>query len=287
MTADTLPPWQGSSSTPAPEIERYALIELALLPVTARTTLFSELVKDSHYWPLMKDDSQPHLQREGPWVLGLRQDRLDKLLMLDGIACALQGWIESPLAGTELASHLAPAMVVENPQKQRSLLRFYLPDVITQLHKDALDNPANVLFAGVNRWWYRDDTSGWTALEGKAPLAQGTAWQLTVDDARWHALHGEPEVMQLTAELVDSSPSLFEEICCCERPRHVAKALMQADSHGLTTTADRRTYVYIQLSQGKDAWATEEMQTLLQRAANSEATLADLLIITYQQAEEC
>ncbi|PCF93460.1 DUF4123 domain-containing protein [Vreelandella nigrificans] len=287
MKADTLPPWQRSSSSEASEIERYALIELSHLPVSARTALFNELVQDSHYWPLVKDESQPHLQREGPWVLQVRQDKLDKLLALDGIVCALQGWIESPLTGTELASHLAPAMAVENPQKQRSLLRFYLPDVITQLHKDALDNPANALFLGVTRWWYRDATLGWTALEGKALPESLPPWQLTVDEARWQSLHGEPEVMQLTAELVDFSPSLFEGVCLCERPRQVAKALMQANNHGLTAIADKRTFVYVQLSQGSDAWASDDMQSLLQRASGGEATLADLLTTTYQQTEEC
>lgn len=287
MKTDTLPPWQRSSSSQASEIERYALIELAHLPVAARTTLFNELVQDSKYWPLIKDESQPHLQREGPWVLQVRQDKLDKLLTLDGIVCALQGWIESALTGTELASHLAPAMAVESPQKQRSLLRFYLPDVITQLHKDALENPANALFLGVTRWWYRDATLGWTALEGKALPESLPPWQLTVDEARWQSLHGEPEVMQLTAELVDFSPSLFEGICLCERPRQVAKALMQANNQGLTASADKRTFVYVQLSQGNDAWVSEDMQSLLQRASGSEATLADLLATTYQQAEEC
>lgn len=287
MKADTLPPWQRSSSSGDSEIERYALIELAHLPVAARTTLFNELVQDSQYWPLIKDESQPHLQREGPWVLKVRQDKLDKLLALDGIVCALQGWIESPLIGTELANHLAPAMAVENPQKQRSLLRFYLPDVITQLHKDALENPTNALFLGVTCWWYRDATLGWTALEGKALPESLPPWQLTVDEARWQSLHGETEVMQLTAELVDFSPSLFEGICLCERPRQVAKALMQASNYGLTAIADKRTYVYVQLSQGNDAWASDDMESLLQRASGGEATLADLLTTTYQQAEEC
>ncbi|MGQ7261635.1 DUF4123 domain-containing protein [Vreelandella sp. V005] len=288
MKADTLPPWQRFSSSEAPPaIERYALIELAHLSVATRTTLFDELVQDSHYWSLIKDESQPHLQREGPWVLQVRQDKIDKLLTLNGILCALQGWIETPLSGTELTSHLAPAMAVENPHKQRSLLRFYLPDVITQLHKDALENPTNVLFLGVTRWWYRDATLSWTALEGKALPESLPPWQLTVDEARWQSLHGDPEVMQLTAELVDFSPSLFEGICLCERPRQVAKALMQASNHGLTGTSDKRTFVYVQLSQGKDAWASEEMQSLLQRASNREATLADLLATTYQQTEEC
>lgn len=140
---------------------------------------------------------------------------------------------------------------------------------------------------GYTAVFYLDTTLGWTALEGQALSESLHPWQLIVDDARWESLHGEPEVMQLTAELVDFSPALFEGICLCERPRQVAKALVQANNHGLTATADKRTFVYVQLSQVNDAWASEDMQGLLQRAASREATLADLLATTYQQAEEC
>ncbi|MBE0403989.1 DUF4123 domain-containing protein [Halomonas citrativorans] len=285
MSTGNLPAWEPLSTLQVPAIKRYALIEMAQLAVTTRTTLFNEIVDADHYWSLIKDERQPHLQREGPWLLSIPHDQLDQLNQLDGMACALLGWIETPLAGAELASHLAPAMIVENPQKQRALLRFYLPDVITQLHEDALENSANVLFSGVTRWWYQDTTMGWVALEGQASPGCVSQWQLVVDEARWQSLHGEPEVMQLTAELVDFSPSLFEGICHCERPRHVAKALVQADHHGLTATADKRTFVYVQLSQGSDAWASEEMQRLLQRAASDETTLAEILATTYQQDE--
>ncbi|WP_445010113.1 DUF4123 domain-containing protein [Vreelandella stevensii] len=287
MKANALFPWQHGESEQAAEVSRYVLVELAPLPVTCRSTLFNDMVQESRYWSLIKDESQPHLQREGPWLLQLKQNKLEALSTLDGIDCALQGGIESSLPGAELAIHMAPAMVMENLHKQRSLLRFYLPDAITQLHRDAQGNPENLLFAGVNRWWYRNETSGWTALEGRAPLAKRTPWRLLVDDARWRSLHGDPEVMQMTSELVDFSPALFTGICGCERPRHVAKALVQADSHGLTATADRRTYVYIQLSEGEGVWAAEEMKALLQRAAKSEAPLADLLVAAHQQAEEC
>lgn len=287
MTTGSLPPWQSPSTTQVPEIESYALIEMAPLPGAARTTLFNEIANDGHYWPLIKDERQPHLQREGPWLLGISHDKLDTLQTLEGMECALYSWIETPLTGGELASHLAPAMVVESPQKQRSLLRFYLPDVITQLHHDAYENPANALFSGVTRWWYRDTTKGWAAIEGKTIPKSALPWQLRVDKARWQSLHGDPEVMQLTAELVDFSPSLFEGICLCERPCQVAKALTLANSHGLSTTADKRTFVYVQLSQGNDVWTSEEMQRLLQRAANSDASLVDLLATAYQQVEAC
>ncbi|MCP1313322.1 MULTISPECIES: DUF4123 domain-containing protein [unclassified Halomonas] len=285
MSTGSLPSWEPLSPSQVPAIKRYALIEMALLSGTTRTTLFNEIADKDHYWSLIKDENQPHLQREGPWLLSIPCDQQDKLNQLEGMACALLSWIETPLAGAELASHLAPAMVVENPQKQRSLLRFYLPDVITQLHEDALENSANALFSRISRWWYRDTAMGWVALEGQAPTKCVTQWQLVVDEARWQALHGEPEVMQLTAELVDFAPALFEGICHCERPRHVAKALMQANHYGLTAIADKRTFVYVQLSQGSDAWAPEEMQRLLQRATGGEAKLAEVLVTTYQQDE--
>lgn len=155
------------------------------------------------------------------------------------------------------------------------------------MYSNELTNPTNMLLGWLPSWFYRGATLGWTALEGKALPESLPPWQLTVDEARWQSLHGEPEVMQLTAELVDFSPSLFEGICLCERPRQVAKALMQANNHGLTAAFDKRTFVYVQLNQGNDAWASDDMQSLLQRASGGEATLADLLTTTYQQDEEC
>ncbi|CAH1044466.1 DUF4123 domain-containing protein [Halomonas sp. TD01] len=287
MNTDLVPPWQSSKSTQALEVQRYALIELAHLTLAARMTLFDEVVSSDYCWPLIDDADQPHLKREGPWLLEMPHINLVKLQRLEGITCALHGWIESPLNGGELASDLAPAMVVESPQKQRSLLRFYLPSVITQLYKDALDNPANALFKGISGWWYRDEASGWAMLKGKTSPTHLAPWQLSVSEACWKSLHGDPEVMQLAAELVELSPSLFKGICVCERPRQVAKALIQADDHGLITTNDRRAFTYVQLSEGDDAWVSAERLDLLQRATSGEATLVDLLAIHSQQATPC
>jgi len=287
MNTDLIPPLQRSTSPQTPDMQHYALIELAHLTLAARASLFDEVANGDYCWPLIDDENQPHLKREGPWLIDRQHINFGKFTLLEGVTCALHSWIESSLKGDELAKHLAPALVVENSQKQRSLLRFYLPSVITQLYKDALDNPANALFKGLSGWWYRDKSSGWAMLKGKVSPAHLEPWQLSVSEACWKSLHGEPEVLQLTAELVEFSPSLFKGTCCCERPQKVAKALVQADGHGLTTTSDRRAFTYVQLSEGDDAWVSTERQDLLQRATRGEATLVDLLAIRSQQATPC
>ncbi|WP_231489588.1 hypothetical protein [Billgrantia saliphila] len=110
---------------------------------------------------------------------------------------------------------------------------------------------------------------------------------MKVGDDLWAALHGDTEVMSLTAELIESTPDLFRNVCSCERPRLVARALEKVDRKGLVRVSDRRTYAYLQLSQGEDAWQSEEIQSLLQQAFSSETTLLELLEVMYGEPDAC
>ncbi|WP_355661735.1 DUF4123 domain-containing protein [Halomonas salifodinae] len=271
--------WQ--EAVPPAHIKRYAVVELASLPPGARTGLFTVFDANAPYWSLIGDDAQPHLKREGPWLLEVNNTRLDAWRNLESIDCALHAWIESELEGERLASQLAPAMVVENTAGKRSLLRFYLPEIIERLHADAPQECHNSLFGNIHRWWYRSGGEAWTALEGFSRPAPSGPWELKVSDELWMALHGDAEVMGLTAELVDIAPELFGDICPCDRPRLVRLALEQADSYGLTRVSDRRTYAYLQLSQGDTTWQSDAMQSLLEQAANGERPLLDLLEKAY------
>src|SRR5690554_6074234 len=117
--------WQ--TETSSSHIKRYVLIELASLAPSTRTALFEAFKGDSAYWPLLNDDKQLHLQREGPWLLEVNEARLNAWRSLDTLRCALHAWIESEMTGEQLAARLAPAMIIENLAGARSLLRFYLP----------------------------------------------------------------------------------------------------------------------------------------------------------------
>ncbi|MCE9681290.1 DUF4123 domain-containing protein [Halomonas alkalisoli] len=280
MTSKWIPDsWQ--EATQPSDVKRYALIELASLPPQARTDLFDTFRAESYFWPLIDDDTQPHLQREGPWLLAVSDVRLRAWRNLESIHCALHAWIESELAGEQLAAQFAPAMVVENAAGKRSLLRFYLPDIIEQLHAGASDECRSGLFAGINRWWYRAGDKEWTALKGVTIQDSPGPWELKVSDELWATLHGDAEVMGLTAELIENTPDLFNNVCPCERPRLIGQVLEKADSYGLTRTSDRRTFAYLQLSQGDIFWESEEMRPLLEQAARGETLLLELLEKTY------
>ncbi|MFC3284004.1 DUF4123 domain-containing protein [Litchfieldella rifensis] len=253
------------------------MVELASLSPATRSALFSTFETSNCYWPLIDDGAQPHLMREGPWVLEVNDSRLEAWQHFEKISCALYAWIESELDGELLAAQLAPAMIVESLEGKRSLLRFYVPEVIERLHADAPDEYRSALFAGIRHWWYRSGKYGWTALEGVAHKETPRPWKLKVNDDLWVALNGNTEVMRLTAELVENAPDLFTGVCSCERPRLVAKTLEDADRHGLTRASDRRTYAYLLLSQGEDTWQSKEMRPLLQQAANGKAPLLELL----------
>jgi hypothetical protein len=266
-------------------VSRYALVEMALLPPSTRTELFDTFATESCFWPLIDDDAQPHLKREAPWLLEVSDERLSAWQHLDSLSCALHAWIVSGLEGGQLAAQLAPAMVVENHAGKRSLLRFYLPEIIEQLYAGAPEECHEALFSGIQRWWYRADENEWVALRGGENRNRSGAWRLKVGDELWAALHGDTEVMSLTAELVENAPELFRNVCSCERPRLVAKALESADRHGLVRVSDRRTYAYLQLSQGEEAWQPEEMRALLQQAANGEMSLLELIDVMYGESD--
>ncbi|MGQ4880048.1 DUF4123 domain-containing protein [Billgrantia sp. LNSP4103-1] len=265
-------------------VNRYALIEMALVPPSVRTELFNTFGTEGSFWALIDDDAQPHLKREGPWLLEVNDARLSVWQHLDSLSCALHAWIESGLEGDRLAAQLAPAMVVENEAAKRSLLRFYLPETIERLHAEAPEVIHQALFGGIQRWWYPAENE-WVALKGQENRNGSGAWRLKVGDDLWTALHGDAEVMGLTAELVENAPDLFRNVCRCERARLVAKALESADCHGLVRVSDRRTYAYLQLSQGEEAWQSEEMHSLLLQATSGDTTLLELLDIKYGEAD--
>lgn len=284
MTGDLVPDTWREAALPS-GMRRYAVIEMATLAPMARTELLDSVGNDSRYWALIDDDSQPHLKREGPWLLEVSDARLSSWQYLDSLSCALHAWIESRLEGHLLAARLAPAMVVENQAGNRSLLRFYVAELIERLHAEAPEECRGALFGGIQRWWYRANGNEWVALPGLEQRKPAGSWRLKVDDGLWAALHGDKEVMGLTAELVESAPDLFRNACSCERPRLVARALEGADRQGLLRGSDRRTYAYLQLSQGEDAWQSEEMQGLLQQAPLGETTLLELLEAKYGESD--
>ncbi|QOR39129.1 DUF4123 domain-containing protein [Billgrantia diversa] len=284
MNGDLIPDAWREAALPS-GIRRYAVIEMATLVPAARTELFDSFGSDSPFWALIDDDTQPHLKREGPWLLEVSDACLSSWQHLDSLSCALHAWIESRLEGQLLAAQLAHAMVVENQSGNRSLLRFYMAELIERLHAEAPEECREALFGGIERWWYRANGNEWVALPGLEQRKPSGNWHLKVDDDLWAALHGDTEVMGLTAVLVESAPDLFLHVCNCERPRLVARALEGADRRGLLRGSDRRTYVYLQLSQGEEAWQSEEMQVLLQQASLGEKTLLELLEAKYGEAD--
>lgn len=273
-------------ATPPNNLKRYALIELAVLAPAVRTTLFEIYAGKSDYWPLIDDDAQLHLKREGPWLLEVNDAHLSAWHNLEAIHCALHAWLESELEGAQLALQLAPGMVVENPEGARALLRFYLPEAIEQLYASAPEECRDGLFGSVQRWWYRNEEKEWAALDGLPRVDFPKPWSLKVNHELWISLHGEAEVMALTAELLETTPDIFGNVYDCERPRLVGQVLEKADFHGLTRRSDRRTYAYLQLSRGDSVWQEEGMHNLLQQAASGDVPLLELLEKSYGESSD-
>lgn len=254
---------------------RYALIEMGALPGETRTSLIE--AADGDYWPLIRDTRQEHLIREGPWLMALPGGDLDGQ-GLGAMGCAVMAWIESPQSGDSLARQLAPAMTVRSPEGKTWLMRFYLPSLIQALHGANSWAWHRDLFNGIERWWYPAQEEGWQSLAGL--LDDGLrhdAWRLDCDLDLWTSLRGDTEATALTAHFVSEMPELFEDICPCDRPGRVAKALFAADEIKLFRPEDRRIYVYLWLEKGEGFLQSDSMKRCLEQAVCGDKTLLECL----------
>lgn len=270
-----LPPaWSGE--IPPDETGRYALIEMGLLSPASRAALIDNVAPA--YWPLIRDTSQAHLVREGPWLLQPDLANLHAWQAVEALPCALHAWIESPLKGAALAEQLAPAMIAESADHRPWLLRFYTSEAIQALHAETQADWHTELFSGITHWWYRNGDHEWQALAGLPPSVQPQrGWRLRLDNATWKALAGDPEVMTLTAQFVNDMPAVFAGLCAGERPRRVASALTAADDLQLSHPEDRRTYVYLWLTQGEAMLKQPPLPQAIARAARGESSLIEQL----------
>ncbi|OBA00609.1 DUF4123 domain-containing protein [Halomonas sp. G11] len=235
------PPWPADKA-----LKRTALIELGLLEPALRTALFE--TDGVSAWPLLQDDQQPHLTTEGPWLFEVTFDALNEIAAQAALGCALHAWIESRTTTQQLATQLAPAMVACPVDEPPSLLRFYLPRVITQLHAETHADWHRSLFGGIEQWWRPDDKQGWQPLGAMPTKVPGESpWQLTLSSSLYQALQGDPEVRSFTRLLTQQHPELFAGVCACTRPQRVEAALLAATEAGLVETGERLAYVYRRL----------------------------------------
>jgi hypothetical protein len=238
--------WQRTPWPAEEEPRRIALIELGLLDPAARTALFE--TPGITAWPLLQDDRQPHLAAEGPCLFEVTLESMAELTTQHVLGCALHAWIESRMASQRLASQLAPAMAAYPAGEPPALLRFYLPQVIRQLHAETQADWHHSLFGGIEQWWQRDDNRGWQplgAMPEQAPLE--SPWQLTLSASLYQALQGDPEVRTATRVLTQHYPELFAGMCACARSQRVEAALLAATEAGLVQRGERLAYVYRRL----------------------------------------
>lgn len=238
--------WQRTPWPADKALKRTALIELGLLKPALRTALFE--TDGVSAWPLLLDDQQPHLTTEGPYLFEVTYDSISQIAAQEVLGCGLHAWIESRVATQQLASQLAPAMVAYPVDEPPSLLRFYLPQVITQLHAETHAEWHRPLFGGIEQWWRPDDAHGWQPLGAMPVQTPGESqWQLTLSSSLYHALQGDPEVRSFTRLLSQQHPELFADECSCTRPQRVEAALLAATDAGLVETGERLAYVYRRL----------------------------------------
>ncbi|MBD3898593.1 DUF4123 domain-containing protein [Halomonas sp. ML-15] len=241
--------WQRNDWPEKVGLRRTALIELGLLDPAARAALFE--IPGATPRPLLQDNEQPHLTAEGPWLFEVTPETLGQRAVEDAL-CGLHAWLESRMEISRLAERLAPAMVAYPAGEPPALLRFYLPQVIRQLHAETHANWHHSLFGGIEQWWWPSDDSSWQmlgAMPERAPLE--SPWKLTLSASLYQALQGDPEVRTATRLLIQQYPELFAGVCACARSRRVEAALLAATEAGLVQRGERLAYAYRHLLAGK------------------------------------
>lgn len=238
--------WQRNPWQAAEACKRMALIELGLLDPAARATLFETPGVTAR--PLLQDDEQPHLTAEGPWLFAVTPESMSQLAVEDALGGGLHAWLESRVEISRLASQLAPAMVAYPVGEPPALLRFYLPQVIRQLHAETHADWHSSLFGGIEQWWWPADDSSWQPLGAMPEQASlESPWKLTLSTELYQALQGDPEVRTATRVLTQQYPELFAGVCACARSQRVEAALLAATEAGLVQRGERLAYVYRRL----------------------------------------
>lgn len=258
-------------------VKRYLLVEMGRLVGAERARMCDHFT--GRYWPIIKDQDQSHLILNGPWLFQLVALESDVEVVNDCCPTAFHALIESELEGITLSSQFTPAMKVISPEGVYWGLRFYHPEVIKILASE-VDFPwYKQLFNGVVAWYY--PASGGTQIteslliEAIERAARDKAWQLTTNGELWRRLVGDKEVNRLVGELSEEAPNLISKFRSPELRPAITEAIQKADAAGLYTESDRRTFVFLYLSEGESLLEQSDVKKMLNIAAAGEATLLE------------
>lgn len=260
-----------------------AIVEMAHLSPSTREEL-------THYyagrcWPLLQQAQFHNLRAIGPWLFGSRpgsgvsaqyefQSQLER-----GAPGAVYGWLISALPPEQLAQHLSQANVVFGADGHSYLLRYHTATAIQALEKRRELPGVSEWLAPIHQWWTaiaHPQQKLWLPITGGNQATATHVPPITLDEACWTALTGDPLSYQLADLLKDEQhcPTLAAN-CHGTRLGLIQHHLNQARTHGLSREDDLTTYVLMMASNGKQLDTSPAWQDALAATRDQHTSLTD------------
>ncbi|VXC25788.1 conserved hypothetical protein [Pseudomonas sp. 8AS] len=203
-------------------------------------------------WPLMNQPQIGHLRAEGPALLDLSNQTFGQQQALGQSldACAMHGWLSSPLAIAELTQHLGDALACRDSRGEVLLIRSYARTVLPKLHARQ-DLPWHAWLFGPLTCCWLPQARGWQRLAGNGLRTAPGFQPIELDESLEQALGRDPHARALLAQLQAEAPEVFASTCHDKRLAQVESTLTLAREAGLQSTADQSYFTLYSLLEGQ------------------------------------
>jgi hypothetical protein len=260
-----------------------AIVEMACLTSAQREKLTS--FYKGRCWPLLYQAQFHNLQAVGPWLFGARPGsavagQYDFQWQLEqGAPGAVSGWIISALPPEKLAQHLGQANVVFGVDGHSYMLRYHTAAALQVLSARRELPGVSEWLAPIHHWWAalaHPKLKLWQPITGANKPQITHVPPITLDEACWTALAGDPFSHQLAEVLKDeqSCPALATH-CHGTRLGLIQHYLNQARENGLSHPSDLTTYVLMTARYGEQLGKTPAWQDALAATREQPSTLTD------------
>lgn len=232
-------------------------------------------------WPLMNQPQLGPLRAEGPALLDLSNQTFDQQQVLSQRldACAMHGWLSSPLAIVELTQHLGDALACRDTRGEVLLIRSYARTVLPKLHARH-DLPWHAWLFGQLTCCWLPLSQGWQRLAG-GNLRTAPGYQpIELDEPLEQALGRDPHAQALLAQLQAEAPEVFANACHDERLAQVESTLALAREAGLRSIADQSYFTLYSLLEGQSMQQRKdwpEIRQLVEQQGHSLAQVQQMI----------
>lgn len=260
-----------------------AIVEMADLAPATRDELTTYYTARS--WPLLQQAQFSNLRAIGPWLIGSRPGsgvpaQYDFQWQLEQSALGgVRGWIISALPPEQLAQHLSQANIVTGADGQPYLLRYHTTAALRALDTHRHLPGVSEWLAPIHSWWVpvaNLHQKTWLRIAGADQLQTTKPSSITLDEACWAALAGDPLSYLIAERLKHEQPSpTLAANCHGTRLGMIQHFLAQAREQGLCRQDDLITYVVMMARYGDQLGKSSAWLDALAATRDQQSPLTD------------